>query len=379
MSENQEALHSVVKNVNEFSAEYFKILSEENENKNIICSPLSASVILSMVTYGARGLTEEQLRSGLHLSDDNTTKNGFQSLIDTLNNFKEVDLRLANKIFIADGFAVKSEFKNTSETIFRSASENIDFTKPVMASKTINQWCEQQTNDRIKNIVEPDDLEGAALILINAVYFKGNWAEKFDPALTKPGPFHINDTTVKEVPMMFKSGKFNFGYIEEFNVQYVELPYKNNNSEDAVSMFIMLPNETSGLKNVETNLDKINFEKLRGPAQKIHLQLPKFKIESKFDLKGVLQKMGMKEMFESTANFKGINESTPLKVSKILQKAFIEVNEEGTEAAAVTGMQIMLMCMPLNIIINRPFICVIVANHTGTQLFNARVIDPTLN
>ncbi|XP_057318337.1 uncharacterized protein LOC130663233 [Microplitis mediator] len=334
---DNQALDTVATGISKFSTEFYKSLAED-ETSNFICSPLSVSMVLSMVTYGARGQTEKELRSALRLSkDDQINKNGFQSLIDTLNAVKKVELRLANKIYFNTGFDVKSEFKVLTETTFRSVSEIIDFGKTEEASKTINSWCEEKTNNRIKDVIQPNDLTGAEMVLVNAVYFKGHWKKKFDPTSTSPKPFHIDENTTKDVPMMYQNAYYKFNELPALEATCIELPYKSNNSSDSISMFIILPNQIKGLKKIESNLHEINFKDLHNRrSMEITLLLPKFKVESRFELQNTLSKMGVKEIFEDSADLRGIAEPAQLKVSKVFQKAFIEVNEDGSEAAAVT-------------------------------------------
>ncbi|XP_074098985.1 iris-like isoform X2 [Cotesia typhae] len=376
-----EALHTVATSLDKFSTNFYQALGGD-ESSNFICSPVSVSMVLSMVTYGARGNTEKELRNALRLSeDDQVNKNGFQSLVDSLNAVKKVELRLANKIYFNVGFNVKTEFKELTEKTFRSVSEVIDFGKSTEAAGTINAWCEEKTNNRIKDVIKSDDLDGdTRLVLINAVYFKGNWKQKFDPELTEPMPFHVDENTTKQVPMMFRKGYYNFGHIPEFEATYVELPYESTDSSDSISMFIILPTEMNGLKVCERHLHEINFKDLHRDSARIEveLRLPKFKIESEFQLKDTLVKMGVKDIFENSADFGNITDSERLKVSKVIQKGFIEVNEEGSEAAAVTAMLMMKCSLPMtvNFTVDRPFICAIVATQTGAQLFNVRVVDP---
>ena len=244
-------------------------------------------MVLSMATFGARGETEKKLRTALALPSDNAiTKTGFQSLVDSFKvsltkilhlstqthlmklkdikivlcfskcqNYKHVELRLANKIYLANGFEPKADFKKVIAASFRSEAQSLDFHRAVEASKTINDWCEKQTNHRIKDLIKPgkiifnciiflirrnsirqchklfdfiigDLTADTALVLVNAVYFKGNWAYKFDDALTKPLPFHVDATTVKDVPTMFRSGLYCYGELPQVNAKFVELPYK---------------------------------------------------------------------------------------------------------------------------------------------------------
>ncbi|XP_043281351.1 ovalbumin-related protein X-like isoform X2 [Venturia canescens] len=346
-----EALRAVTQSANTFSPNFFKKVAEEKKG-NLICSPLSASMVLSMVAYGARGNTEKQMRSVLALPEkDEVAKSGFQAFIDSFKNYKQVELRLANKIFLAEGFTPKAEYNEMTKTGFRSEAQKVNFGKAAEASKTINDWCEAQTNNRIKDLISPNDLDPmTAMVLVNAVYFKGNWAEKFDVANTKPRPFNVDATTKKDVPTMFRSGSYNYGVLEDVKAKFVEIPYKSEGANDAMSMFVVLPDAVDGLAELEKNIEKVTVEKLlSGSRRDVNLYLPKFKIESEIPLNSVLQKMGMTDMFTDSANFSGISDAS-LAVSKVLQKAFIEVNEEGSEAAAATG----IIAVPTSLIIMPP-------------------------
>ncbi|XP_063991147.1 uncharacterized protein LOC135169781 [Diachasmimorpha longicaudata] len=382
-SDIPDALRTVTTGARKFSSEFYKVVAD-NDKKNLICSPLSVSMVLSMLTYGAREKTERELKTVLNFSDNETiNKSGYQLLIDALNSIKSVQLKLANRIFVDNSLKINQEFQELTETYFRSASQNVDFKNTVEASNTINNWCQEKTNGRITNVVEPAGLNGVQLVLVNAVYFKGNWKMKFSPALTKPRPFHIDENTTKEVPMMQIEKRYRFCELSELNATCIELPYERNDETDALSMIIILPREITGLKAIEDQLNNINFLELlkdKLSLRNINLQLPKFKIESNLNLNPILQKMGMSNMFDASANFQGMTD-TPISVSHVIQKAFIEVNEEGTEAAAVSAVMMVRCAMPvpaMPVIINRPFFCTIVATHTATPLFSARVVDPTV-
>ncbi|CAG5093853.1 Similar to SERPINI1: Neuroserpin (Gallus gallus) [Cotesia congregata] len=362
MSEENKALHTVASSINQFTTNFYKALARD-ESSNFICSPISVSMVLSMVTYGARGNTEKELRNALRLSDDDqVNKNGFQSLVDTLNAVEKVELRLANKIYFNVGFDVKTEFKELTEKIFRSVSEIIDFGKSAEAAETINT-----------------DLCDSQIVLINAVYFRGEWKWKFNPKYTEPEPFHIDENTVKDVPMMRKEARYNYNELPDLDAKIIELFYKSSDGNHPVTMFIILPNEVNGANKIEVNLHDVNFKDLHENAgehmKECELQLPRFKVESTLNLKNILTKLGLNGIFEPSANFSGISESSQLSVSKVIQKTILEVDEIGSVAASVTVAVIMpkkgCLMEPTPFIVNRPFVCVIVATETGTPLFNA--------
>ncbi|KAK0085866.1 hypothetical protein PV325_004306 [Microctonus aethiopoides] len=352
---NMESLQSIVSSIDKFSPKFYKSLVK-NGNNNLVCSPISVSMVLSMAAFGAYGETQKELRMGLNLlTTDEEIKRGIQSLTDTLNSIEASELQLANKMFTNTGFEVNPEFRNITETFFRSTTQSIDFRNTLTACQIINNWCEKQTNNRIRDVMKPSSISSDTRLILQ---------------------------TKKLISMMHVTGNYNHAKVPNLNAHYIELPYNSNSSTDAISMFVILPIAISGLEEIEKNLEEINFKKLHenNYSIKINLQLPKFKITSEFDLKNTLQKIGINDMFTMNADFRRISESEQLNIDNVFQKAFLEVNEEGTVAAAVTTTQVMFGCArplpPLEVVVNRPFFCAIVATNTGTQLFNARVIDP---
>nr|XP_034181366.1 antitrypsin-like isoform X2 [Osmia lignaria]XP_034181367.1 antitrypsin-like isoform X2 [Osmia lignaria]XP_034181368.1 antitrypsin-like isoform X2 [Osmia lignaria] len=356
---NTQAFRAVSEGINQFSSSLFQCVLEENHG-NIIMSPLSAAVVLAMAAFGARGETEKQLKKALHIpSPDTLGTSGYQSLIDDLNNVKVAKLLLANKVFAAEKFSVKPAYIELTEKYFHSVTQLVNFAKSEEAANTINTWVKQNTNDRIKEIVNPGDLNSmTAMVLVNAVYFKGQWQDKFDPQNTEERPFHVDENTVKNVSTMFRSGSYLYGELSNLNAKFVLLPYK----DDELSMIIILPNEINGLAEVEKKLQNTNIMDIlhQGHQREVELYLPKFKIESKIELNEPLNKLGLTDMFTSKANFSGIADAD-LVVSKVVQKAFIEVNEEGSEAAAATAVIFALTSLsfkppPLIMRIDRPWL-----------------------
>ncbi|XP_076671470.1 serine protease inhibitor 3/4 isoform X1 [Andrena cerasifolii] len=358
---DNQALRAVSQGTNAFSSQLFQTVVEENPG-NLIMSPLSAAVVLAMAAYGARGETENQFKKVLHLpSTDSLGTSGYQALIDNINNVKENTLVLANKVFTAEKFSVKPSYRELTETYFRSITQLVNFAKSDEAAATINTWVKENTNNRIDGIVSASDLdETTALVLVNAVYFKGQWRNKFNPTFTRDMPFHINEQTVKNVPTMHRQGSYRYGELPNLNAKFVEIPYQGNE----LSMVIILPNEINGLPMVEKKLQGMSIADIlkQGYEREVQLQLPKFKIEKKIDLNSVLEKMGLTDMFTAHANFSGIADNK-LAVSKVVQKAFIEVNEEGSEAAAVTGVILTTRSMVYRtqLMIDHPFVYSIVS------------------
>ena len=373
--DNNQALLAIVPSTNAFSSQLFQTVVEENPG-NLIMSPLSAAIVLGMVAYGARGETENQFRKVLHLpSPDSLGKSGYQALIDNANNTKENTLILANKVFMTETYSVKPSYRELTETYFRSTTQLVDFAKSDEAANIINTWVERITNNHINGIVSPRDLDGlTALVLVNAVYFKGQWKNKFNAKRTMNIPFHVNENTVQNVPTMNREGRYVHGELSNLNAQFIEIPYQG----DELSMVIILPNEINGLPMVEKKLQGMSMADIlkQGYEGPVKLFLPKFKIEKMMDLEPVLKKMGLTDMFTDRANFSGIADG--LSVSKVVQKAFIEVNEEGSTAAAVTmveGIGRSLSTYPF-FSINRPFWYAITTRNASIILFNGRIVNP---
>ncbi|KYN05708.1 PREDICTED: antitrypsin-like isoform X5 [Cyphomyrmex costatus] len=360
--ENNSAVQAVSQGAHLFSSNFVKTVSQEKLD-NLICSPLSAHIALSMAADGAAGTTEMQFKDVLKLpASKPQTLEGYQNLIAKLNNVENVTLKLANKMFIGESFPVKPEYKQDLKTYFHSDIQSVNFNDSQEAVNVINNWCKEKTNDRIKDILSEGDVDAStALVLANAVYFKGLWAHQFDPKATTDRPFHIDVNTVKNVPTMYRKGNYKYTELPEYDAKCIELPYANKE----VSMVIILPNKIDGLAALTDKLEEVTAECSTRLAQtyerEVRVYLPRFRTESKLDLKDTLsKKMGLSEPFSHGANFNGISD-VPVLIDKVIQKAFIEVNEEGSEAAAVTVMMALLEVAWINIAepiifnVNRPF------------------------
>ncbi|XP_061937508.1 antitrypsin isoform X2 [Apis cerana] len=369
------ALSTVLESTNQFSSSLFQAVVKDHSG-NLIMSPLSVDIVLAMTAYGAQGETENQFRNLLHLpSSDNLAKSGYQTLIDNLNDVKENKLLLANKVFVGKNFGIKPIFKDLTKDYFRSATQVINFAKSMEAANIINTWVEQNTNNLIKDLITVDDLnEMTTLVLVNAVYFKGQWKNKFNPDYTKDMPFHVNKDTIKNVPTMYKQGKYKYGELSNLNAKFIVIPYKG----DELNMIIILPNEIDGLSEVEKKLQNIRLSDIlnQGYEQEIQLYLPKFKVESEIHFNSILQKMGLIDAFTSHANFSGISDEN-IQINKVIQKAYIEVNEEGSEAAAATEYQIELFVYPSleEFRVNGPFLYAITSGNDNIILFKGQIIN----
>ncbi|XP_068904923.1 uncharacterized protein [Tenebrio molitor] len=335
MAENTAELQ-VLQGNSAFTNNLYKVLAEKEGN--VFFSPISVHVVLSMAYQGALDTTAEKFANTLHVPKAKAAAEGYNEIMKRLNSVTNVTLLMANKVFLMEGFQLLSDFENAVTKHFLSEVQLVDFKKNEEAAKTINSWVEVQTREKIKDLIQKDDLDGSTrLVLVNAIYFKGDWKHKFDKERTKTEPFYLNDKDTIDVQMMHIKKKFNYKNDSELQAQVIELPYTN---ED-LSMFIILPNEKNGIGNLEKKLATMNLTDISKNmwSTEVNLALPKFKIEQTIDLKDALTKLGLGEIFdERKANFGGMIQvgSGNLYVSKVVQKAFIEVNEEGAEAAAAT-------------------------------------------
>ncbi|XP_014605927.1 PREDICTED: leukocyte elastase inhibitor-like isoform X2 [Polistes canadensis] len=349
-----------------FSSNFYKILSDELDG-NVVTSPLSLHTILSLLHHGSKGLTFNELQTVLYQSGADVSHDEIKSLISTLNDIKDVELQIANAIYIQNGFEIFNEFTAVSADVFNFSLSIIDFKNKLQTFNEINSWVKKTTRDKISDILSMDDIdEDTKVILINAVYFKSHWLHKFDDKLTKQIFFHATKTDKKLVPMMYKQTKYLYGEISSLDARFIEIPYLNKD----ITMIILLPNEIEGLQFLEQNFKWEDISKASSNEVDIALTLPRFKYEVTIDLENILRKLGLHSMFEDRADF-GKLTNEPVKISKIIQKAFIEVNEEGSEAAAATVAQIRfkrsaLIDFPEEFLVNRPFLFII--NHKPSKI-----------
>ena len=334
---------------------------------NLFFSPASIEAALAMTREGAQGATLDQFND---LLPEHTAFPTVGS---------EITLENANAIWIDQTFPILDLFSKAVQTRHHADLRDADFIgQPTAERTTINQWVEKKTRDKIKDLLPEGSVTSMTrLLLVNAIYFKGDWLHAFDPKLTRDEPFWTSAETSLSVPMMTsKETRVVYGENEEF--QMVTLPYKG----DEVSMLLLLPLEKEGLPPIEDSLstDRIEacLEKMR--RQKINLFLPRFKIESSFpSMKRTLTALGLIDAFDpATADFSGISKES-LYISDVVHKAFVEVNEEGTEAAAATGIIMKATALrppPQTFRADRPFLFLIRDNASGKILFMGRIKNP---
>ena len=339
-----------------------------NDGSDVVfISPMSASLALSMTANGASETTQQEMLSAL----------GFDCSIKELNEYNRsvmdlfasepdvVELNAANSIWVSDAFPLKGRFCRKVRKNYDAMVTNLDFADPASVS-VINRWCADNTAGRIDKMIEAID-PTTQLYLLNALYFKGLWTSPFDAALTREDTFHgdSNDSQVK-----FMHNKAYFPYYSGTEGSMVELPY---GEEGNFVMDVLMPADGISVDDFVSALDKELLDKLSGSLQtdEIRLTLPSFKAEYEITLNDVLQRLGMKEAFTSSADFSAMSKDN-LMISEVKQKTFIEVNEEGSEAAAITSVGMMRTSLgpePFSFTVDRPFVFLIRERTSGTLLF----------
>nr|NP_995755.1 serpin 42Da, isoform J [Drosophila melanogaster]AAS64783.1 serpin 42Da, isoform J [Drosophila melanogaster]CAD21901.1 serpin 4 [Drosophila melanogaster] len=358
-----------------FSINVYGKLSGQKPGENIVFSPFSIQTCAAMARLGAENETATQLDQGLGLasSDPEQIAHSFHQVLAAYQDSQI--LRIANKIFVMDGYQLRQEFDQLLSKQFLSAAQSVDFSKNVQAAATINNWVEQRTNHLIKDLVPADVLNSESrLVLVNAIHFKGTWQHQFAKHLTRPDTFHLDGERTVQVPMMSLKERFRYADLPALDAMALELPYKDSD----LSMLIVLPNTKTGLPALEEKLRLTTLSQITQSLYetKVALKLPRFKAEFQVELSEVFQKLGMSRMFSDQAEFgKMLQSPEPLKVSAIIHKAFIEVNEEGTEAAAATVWRVMAVAAfsRKHFIANHPF-AFYVKTHYDLPIFTGRYL-----
>jgi len=361
--------------VNQLTFDLYQKLAT-GQDGNLFLSPYSVSSALAMVYGGARGETAEQMNLTLHFGGQGATHPAFSHLRATLNGIQKkghVQLSVANSLWPQKGYAFLPDYLSLTTEFYGSEIVPVDFKGDTEnARQKINGWVEDETNDRIKDLIPEGMLDPLTrLVLANAIYFKGDWANQFKPGRTRPAPFKLIDGTSVDVPMMSQTEDFRLAHTDEF--QALELPYEGGD----LSMLILLPGESDKLPNLEKSLTLETITGLEFNEMEVMVQLPKFKLESTFYLGRALAAMGMPLAFSRQADFSGMDGSKELYIGAVVHKAFVEVDEKGTEAAAATAVGMRVTSMPPQFIANRPFLFLIRENFTGVILFIGRVADPS--
>ncbi|XP_073703204.1 leukocyte elastase inhibitor-like [Garra rufa] len=428
----------------QFSLNLFKKISGGNASKNVFYSPMSISSALAMVSLGAKGNTAAQMYKVLGFDNpagpnpatpaphqpnkpqvpcsvksqhepqmtqqtqkceipaelkkppaqptpgpktDDQIHSSFNKLMSELNKpGVPYALSLANRLYGDQSYQFVEKFLTDAKKYYEAGLEKVDFkTKSEAARVDINKWVEKKTQEKIKDLLQKGSISDMTkLVLVNAIYFKGNWEKKFSKEATRDGQFKLSKTQNKPVKMMNKKSKFPLASIPEMNSQVLELPYVGKN----LSMLIILPNEiqdeTTGLQKLEKALTHEKLMEWTKPSkmfqEEVQVSLPKFKMTDTYELVPLLRSMGLEDVFDpQKVNLSGMSPNNDLVVSAVIHKAFVEVNEEGTEAAAATGIVFVTTSMPADpkrFIADHPFLFFIRHNPSNSILFYGRFCSP---
>lgn len=371
-----EDFSKLVKSNNELAFELLNRV-EPDEDNNIFISPTSVMMALSMVYNGADGDTKDEIAKALHVDgiDIDELNQTNAELIESLTNRDQIQLNIANSIWVNNNFSLDKDFQTNTQDYFNAEVDEIDVADPKSA-KQINQWVEDATENKITDMVDSPLDQSLVALLINAIYFKGDWKYEFDSERTEEHPFNITEDKTVDVSLMSMDDELN--YMENDLVQGVELPYDGD-----MSMHLFLPKEDSSLDNL---LDELTYDELQEWQDDFietegTLALPRFSLDYEVNLNNPLTDMGMASAFDKDkADFtKMIEGNDPLWIDKVKQKSFIEVNEEGTEAAAATSVEVKTTSLnpdEFQMIVDHPFLFTITDNDTGAILFVGAISNP---
>ncbi|MBI5568371.1 MAG: serpin family protein [Desulfomonile tiedjei] len=357
---------------------YAKVKSQEG---NLFYSPYSISSVLALTYAGARGSTATQMAQALHFEGDRAdvlrTFGSMMRDLDDRARKQKIQLGTANALWMAKGGQLLAEYRRVAQKDFSARVAQLDFAStPDAARNEINQWVAKHTSGKITDLLAPGMVSAATkLVLTNAIYFKGKWASAFKKENTSDGPFTLPDGTEVTVPLMYQAGKFKF--LEEESFQALELPYAGK----AISMVIVLPKKKDGLPELENSFTAQSLEKWLGGLNttKLAAYVPRFTVSSKFRLADTLKSMGMTDAFAvPPADFSGIDGKKILAIDEVVHQAFVDVNEEGTEAAASTAVTMLeSTAMPgTEFRADHPFLFIIRDTTSKSILFVGRVLNP---
>lgn len=358
---------------------YRKIASYHD--KNIFLSPLSISNSFTALLMASDGVTHEEILKGLNLEELEKSDQPelipelFHLLHKNITRNGSLTLEQSMAIFLCHQFEIEEKFEEAMKKYFNAEIQTVDFTNTEGSVSFINNYVKQQTAEKVKDMISNVD-ELTQLLLINTIFFQGGWEMPFNRNLTHNAPFHIDNYNIVQVPMMFREDKFYTMEDVPLGARVLKLPY-----QEGVSLLILLPNKGMDYTEIDDEISAEKFQTwIRGLHKtKLEVNLPKFKMEQSYSLHSILPDMGMSSVFSNAANLTKLSKERGLKVSEVLHKAVIEVDETGTTAAAATKIGIIPYSLPKTFTVNRPFFFFIYHEDTNCLLFMGRVIDPTKN
>lgn len=363
---------------NQFAIELYARIKESSEN--IFFSPYSISATLAMAYLGAQNSTQEQMKTTLHYAGNPTEMAAAFSVFNkTLrSNF---DLKIANSIWLQEDKAIKPGFEEAMQKNFDASLFMVNFIDEGDTSRyKVNKWVSTHTAGKITGLLQPHDISRATkMLLVGAIYFQAPWKTAFKSSLTLPGIFHMNLQKSHPVPMMHQAGSFDVNEISEGVL--IKLPYGNKKEEEStLSFWALVPREINGLTSIENNLtsDYLQTWMQNAKTRRVNLAMPKFHLTETFSLGDPLREMGMLSPFSEKADFSGITDSKDLFINRVIHKAYVSVNENGTEAAAATAVAVNATAIAnpgpaLDLNLDHPFLFFIIDDSTGAILFMGRL------
>uniref|UniRef100_G1SWM4 Serpin B7 n=1 Tax=Oryctolagus cuniculus TaxID=9986 RepID=G1SWM4_RABIT len=382
----------------EFCLDVFKELNSNNAGDNIFFSPLSLLYALHMILLGARGNSAEQIKKVLHINHEEPAKAEFKDssecsqagrihsdfgvLISQINQLdSNYTLSIANRLYGTKKIAFHQQYLTCSEKLYQTRLQTVDFEQSTEETRrTINAWVESKTNGKVTNLFGEGTIDpSSVMVLVNAIYFKGQWQNKFQERETVKAPFQLNEGRSVLVEMMYQMGTFKLAVIKRPQMQVLELPYVNNK----LSMIILLPTGTTKLEQIAKQLNARALQEWIGPShmveREVEVHLPRFKLEIQYELNSLLKSLGMADIFnQGKADLSGMSSAKGLYLSKVIHKSYVDVNEEGTEAAAATGDIITVKRLPIRyqFMANKPFLFFIRDIHSEMIIFCGKFASP---
>jgi serpin B len=377
------SVKTIATNNNRFAFDLYQQVRDQNEG-NIFFSPFSISTALAMTYAGANGSTADEMKSALHFSPNSPDFHyGYGAYIKALekNAKGNIELNIANRLWGETSYKLHDDFVALNKKAYDSPLVKVNYKgNPDGSRQEINKWVEEQTKDKIKDLLAPGTISSdTRLVLANAIYFKGDWKHKFDEKRTKEMKFNLEDGNTVKADFMYYKGGVN--YHETKNYKMIRLPYKGNMQ----SMIVVLPHKAEMMKEVENHMSTslVQNAMIYYAQPEVIVKLPKFKMTLGMGLNKLLQNLGMKNAFSAIADFSKMTPSNDLYISDVVHKAFIEIDEEGTEAAAATAVVMTTTSVsnsrppkPKEFIADHPFLFYIVDNKTSSILFMGRIMNP---
>ena len=375
----------IVSSTNEFGFELLRLLSKQHDRQqsNLFFSPASLSLAVGLVYLGAQEKTAEQISTSMNWPDSEQVHYTFKALHESMRETEHQGLvvKMANRIWGHDQMEIGAEFMENARDFYSADLTKADFaSRPEEARQEINRWVEENTAYKIRDFIPPGTFNSnTRLALINAIYFKGAWLNEFQQRKTFHGRFYVSGSReeVVEVEMMSRTSKHNFYQDDDSECQVLELPYSGQDH----SMIIILPTQRDGIERLEETLTDEKFARWITLLKNVttEVAIPKFRLTQQFELNQILPQLGIKDLFEAgKADLSGISPFEDLYVSHIIHKAHVEVNEEGTEAAAASGVVMQKRSLDLHPVFyaDHPFIFVIYQKSSSSVLFLGKVIKP---